>query len=80
MGRWGRPRRRSGRDRDRRFGNIYFTDVSAQLIRRIGTDGMVSTLAGNAFVRAHGNGWDNAAEMSGPSGIAVDPAGEDLFR
>ncbi len=55
-------------------GNLYVADSSNNRIRRIGTNGVVSTLAGQTtagYVDATGN----AAKFSNPSGIAMGSFG-----
>jgi sugar lactone lactonase YvrE len=54
-------------------GNVYVTDSHA--VRRISSQGVVTTLAGaaNIFGSADGAGW--AARFNGPSGLAKDNAG-----
>ena len=58
-------------------GNLYIADTSGQCIRKIDPDGNVTTLAGNGtygYVDGTG-GADGTAEFFGPSGVAVDSAG-----
>lgn len=57
-----------------RAGNVYLTDAGDHnLIRKIGIDGVVSTLAGGSEGFADGTG--SAAAFHTPSGIAIDAAG-----
>ncbi len=56
-------------------GNVYVADTSNNTIRRIASNGAVTTLAG--FPGAHGNadGTGVRARFSSPQGLAVDSAG-----
>ncbi|HTC36045.1 MAG TPA: hypothetical protein VK724_21885 [Bryobacteraceae bacterium] len=57
-------------------GNIYIADAGANKIRRIAPDGTISTFAGTGTAGFSGDGGlANAAELSSPSGVAVDPHG-----
>ena len=59
-------------------GNLYVSDRSAHVIRRISSGGIVSTVAGNnAYGQACGGdgGQATSAYLSGPSGVAVDSTG-----
>ena len=60
-------------DRD---GNIYVSDPSSSVVRRIGTDGIITRYAGNG---RRGDSGDNAsallAQLDSPTGLAVDAAG-----
>jgi sugar lactone lactonase YvrE len=55
-------------------GNIYVADGSNHLIRKISTDGEVTTLAGSGSI-GYSNGKGTAASFNLPFGIAVDPEG-----
>jgi sugar lactone lactonase YvrE len=55
-------------------GNLYVADYGNNLIRKITTAGVVTTLAGNGTIGAN-NGPGATASFSGPSGVAVDNAG-----
>jgi hypothetical protein len=55
-------------------GNVYVSD-SGSAIRVITSNGVVSTLAGRAGQYGDANGLGSAARFSGPSGVAVDSAG-----
>lgn len=39
-----------------RFGNLFFSDFQWSTIRRLGTDGVVTTVAGNRNARQAGDG------------------------
>lgn len=54
-------------------GNIYVVDSDNQKIRKITSDGVVTTLAGSSAGYADGDGTD--AKFQYPSGIAVDNLG-----
>jgi sugar lactone lactonase YvrE len=57
-------------------GNIYFTDSWNNRVRRIGTDRMVTTLAGTGEAGFSGdNGSALDAKLNCPHGIAVDDQG-----
>jgi len=55
-------------------GNIYVADFTNQLIRKINSSGVVSTLAGSGSI-GFVNGPDSAASFSAPFGVAVDASG-----
>ncbi len=54
-------------------GNIYISDESSNLIRKITPDGVVTTLAGSTFGNANGVG--RAAQFGNPDGVTVDASG-----
>ena len=54
-------------------GNLYVADLSSSRIRKIATNGAVTTLAGGTYGMADGTGA--AAKFAYPSGIAVDAVG-----
>jgi hypothetical protein len=57
-------------------GNVYIADYNNQRIRKVNTSGIISTFAGNGTGGFSGNGGSaTAAELNGPSGIAIDRAG-----
>ncbi len=57
-------------------GNVYFTDNANHRVRKISTTGTITTIAGNGIPGFTGDGGAaTAAELSGPSGVAVDVAG-----
>ena len=55
-------------------GNVYVADVFNDLIRKISTSGMVSTLAGSGSAGS-ADGMGTLASFGQPSGIAVDSNG-----
>ncbi|MBC7553319.1 MAG: hypothetical protein H7257_05020 [Taibaiella sp.] len=57
-------------------GNVYIADYDNNVIRKVTTDGLINTLAGNGTPGYSGDGGSStAAQLSAPSGIAVDVAG-----
>ena len=57
-------------------GNIYVADTANHVVRKVGTDGIISRFAGTGTA---GFGGDNAAatsaQLDSPRGVAVDAAG-----
>jgi sugar lactone lactonase YvrE len=60
-------------------GNLYVADTYNDTVRRIASNGTVSTLAGSAGVVGAVDGSGAAARFNEPTGIAVTPAGEILL-
>jgi len=61
-------------------GVVYVGDQQNHRIRRIGADGIVTTIAGNGNYRYSGENVPRlAAPLSGPAGLAVDPRGNLYF-
>ena len=59
-----------------KYGNVYAADFSNNRIRKIGTDGIITTVAGNGQPGDSGdNGPATDARLAGPYGAAVDNAG-----
>lgn len=54
-------------------GNVYVADYGNNLIRKIATDGTISTVAGKSVGNVDGVG--TAASLNGPRAIAIDAAG-----
>ena len=61
-------------------GNIYITEQSANLVRRIGTDGRISTLAGNGGSGFSGDGGPaKNSTLNQPYGIVLDRNNGDIY-
>jgi streptogramin lyase len=59
-------------------GNLYVTDVCNHTIRKatpVGTNWVVTTLAGQPGVSGNADGTNDAAQFNSPGGVAVDGAG-----
>ncbi len=57
-------------------GNIYFTDDGNNMIRKVNTAGIITTIAGTGTAGYFGdNGFAVNAELSQPSGVAIDRKG-----
>jgi len=58
-------------------GNVYFSDRSNDRIRKIGTDGVITTVAGKGGFNAFSGDGGQAtnAELNDPNGIALDATG-----
>ena len=56
-------------------GNVYVADSFNHTIRKISPSGMVTTLAGTPGVSGSADGLAGAARFFGPSGLAMDKAG-----
>jgi trimeric autotransporter adhesin len=56
--------------------NLYIADTGNNRIRKVTTAGIISTVAGNGTPGSSGDGGlATAAQLDGPSGVAVDSAG-----
>jgi uncharacterized delta-60 repeat protein len=56
-------------------GALYIADMANHRVRKVGTDGFISTLAGNGTAGFSGDeGGAHAANLDSPSGVAVDSA------
>ena len=53
---------------------VYVSDLYGQVIRKIGSDGFVTTLAGAAGQRGRENGVGSAARFSEPNALVIDSA------
>jgi DNA-binding beta-propeller fold protein YncE len=57
-------------------GNLYIADTENNRVRRVGTDGMITTVAGTGQGGYNGDHRPaTSAELNGPHGVAVDSAG-----
>ncbi len=56
-------------------GNVYVTDRSNYTVRKITSDGVVSTFAGSAGLAGGNDGTGSAARFFYPYGVAVDGSG-----
>ena len=60
-------------------GNVYVADTLNNMIRKVTSAGVVSTIAGQAGVAGSADGTGTAALFQGPQGLAIDPSGEALY-
>jgi sugar lactone lactonase YvrE len=60
---------------DRRDGSVIVADTMNDTIRRVTSQGIVTTVAGKAGIAGGSNGTGTAATFSGPRGVAVDGSG-----
>lgn len=61
-------------------GNIYFADASDNRVRRVGTDGKISTVTGNGVEGFGGDGGPaTQAMLDTPEGIRLDAKGANLY-
>jgi len=57
-------------------GNVYIADLTASVVRKVSSSGIISTVAGTGTAGFSGDGGlATKAEMSGAAAIALDPAG-----
>lgn len=57
-------------------GNLYIADTNNSVIRRVGTDNTITTVAGNHAPGYAGDGGQaTAAEIDNPSGVALEATG-----
>jgi sugar lactone lactonase YvrE len=58
------------------FGNLFIADLYDEKVRKIGIDGVISTVAGSGEAGYSGDGGPAvAAKLNGPSGLALDAFG-----
>ncbi|WP_143106614.1 S-layer homology domain-containing protein [Cohnella sp. OV330] len=61
-------------------GNLFVSELTNHVIRKIGTDGIVSTVAGDGTAGFAGDGGSAAAaRLKSPVGVAADAAGNVYF-
>ncbi len=61
-------------------GNVYIADQFNNRIRKIGTDGIINTIAGTGTSDFSGDGGPAiSADLNNPSGLAISPSGELYF-
>lgn len=60
-------------------GNAYLADADSHVIRRLASNGLVSTLAGRAGVAGSADGVGDAARFKFPKGVALSPDGQTLY-
>jgi sugar lactone lactonase YvrE len=58
-----------------RSGNLFIADTGNNVIRRLGTDGIVTTIAGTAGVAGFTDGRGTASTLNGPTALAFDASG-----
>jgi len=56
-------------------GNVYVADTNNNTIRKVTSDGVVTTLAGSSLAIGHADGTGSAALFYNPGSVAVDSAG-----
>jgi uncharacterized protein (TIGR03437 family) len=56
-------------------GNLYIADLGNARVRRISTDGSITTVAGGGTTAAVEGGIATAAKLSAPRNVAIDSAG-----
>lgn len=56
-------------------GNLYVTDFFNDTVRKVTSQGMVSTLAGSPLAEGSADGAGSAAGFNGPCGVVVMPGG-----
>ncbi|MFN0112869.1 MAG: Ig-like domain-containing protein [Blastocatellia bacterium] len=61
-------------------GNLYFADFNNHRVRRVATNGVITTIAGNGTAGFSGdNGPAISAQLNGPLGVALDKSGNLLI-
>ncbi len=59
-----------------RAGNVYFSDITNHVVRKIDNAGIITTFAGNGVMGFSGDGGlATSAQLSGPNGLSSDTAG-----
>jgi hypothetical protein len=60
-------------------GNIYLADQNNNRVRKVDTNGVITTFAGTGVAGFSGDGGPAAqAELNGPLGVCVAPSGRHL--
>ena len=63
------------------LGNLYIADTANNRIRKVATNGVITTVAGNGSYGQSGDGGPaTSAQLSDPTSVAVDPAGNLYFE
>jgi sugar lactone lactonase YvrE len=61
------------------FGNLFIADNYNSRVRRVDTNGIISTVAGNGVAGYSDSGVATNVNLTDPSGVAVDSAGNIFF-
>jgi hypothetical protein len=62
------------------FGNLYMADTSNQRIRKVDTNGIITTIAGNGIPGFSGDGGDaTAAQVFNPADVAWNPVTSEIY-
>lgn len=62
------------------YGNVFISDFWNQRVRKVGTDGIITTVAGNGIQGSSGNGGAaTSANLNLPEGITLDTQGNLYF-
>jgi uncharacterized protein (TIGR03437 family) len=56
-------------------GNVFFSETESSVVRRIGTDGIITTVAGTGTPGYSGEGPATSSQLSTPEGLALDSKG-----
>jgi sugar lactone lactonase YvrE len=57
-------------------GNLYFAEAGNHVVRRLGTDGTLTVVAGNGTPGYSGDGGSaTSAQLNSPAGVAIDSSG-----
>ena len=62
------------------FGNLYLADTQNQRVRKVDTNGIITTVAGNGIAGFSGDGGDaTAAQLFNPCDVACNPITAELY-